>query len=778
MAPGFAAAQDPQVEKQEVIHPGLLLTPKRLSRLKEIANQQQPSWTRLILWSQQDKRKEHLPQDGPGLALAALLLDDLQPQQAQKNREAATKCAFAALKTPPLRSLAQNADLICSVALTLDWAWQGFTARERNDLADWLIKHTMRLKDQGRGCFNSAAASALKLTAYTALAIRGTHQKADEIFKFAFDTRFNREIKPCLAQLGQGGGWFEGENLGARAGYDLVCFAAVLKTAAGIDVFEKIPWFQDRLGCLIFSLLPGSNQTGYFGPLLVSPSGDQVLSPRMASDLARLQMLMITEIWPQTPMTGWARALQIDSRRPGVAPGPLLPMEFLFFDMEAKQAPLTTAPLSWFAPDVGRAYSRSDWSDRATWISFSAGPQFAINQHLDALSLVIFQQALLMPPSGGYDGLRSNYALNYGIRSLGHNTLLIKDPKEYSWYDLRGEVKPKGTFTNDGGQRAWASFDKKGKAIKNLPWTASSLKEWQANQDIYKAAEIEVLEGKPRFTYMRANATKAYQGSTKKAARVVRHLFHLRGGGPQAALAPEVVAVIDDVVLNREKAKVGFVVHFPSQPQIPLDVKPLGDGRYKGPAQELRFKTTRARLTVVPLWPAQGELHLFGGMGKAAFQVNGKTYPPKKGTRILATWRAEYTGKTGDIPKKPQVFALLPAAENAPEPPQLRLLSTQNANVKGLVVPDAKWPRIVAVRLGEPDPKADLRYLYPGGKTRHIVAGLTPNQSYHITAGRNSISIKPGKGLTSSPGGMLSFLVEPRKRNQKTDQPRQDVKAN
>jgi hypothetical protein len=705
-----------------------------------------------------------------------MVLDDLQPRQAQKLRKIATQCAFSALKTPSPRSLAQNADLICAVALTLDWAWQGFTARERNDLADWLVKHTMRLKDQGRGCFDSDSVSALKLTAYTALAVRGTHQKADDIFKLAFETRFNQEIRPCLVQLGQGGGWFEGENPGARAGYDLVCFAAVLKTAAGIDVFEKIPWFQDRLGCLIFSLLPGSNQTGYFGPLLVSPSGDQVLPPRNASDLARLQMLLITELWPNTPMSGWARALQIDSRRPGVAPGPLLAMEFLYFDVDAKQAPLTTAPLSWFAPDVGRAYSRSDWSDRATWLSFSAGPQFAIRQHLDALSLVIFHQTLLMPPSGGYDGLRSSYALNYGIRSLGQNTLLIKDPQEYSWYDLRGEVKPKGAFTNDGGQRAWSAFDKKGNAIKNLPWTASSLKEWEANRDIYKAAEIETVENKPRFTYMRANATSAYQGSTNKAARVVRHVFHLRGGGPQAALASEVVAVVDDVVLNRTKAEVGFVVHFPDQPQIPLDVKPLGDGRYKGPAQEIEFKSVRSRLQVVPLWPAQGKLHLYGGMGKAAFQVNGKTYPPQKGSRVLASWRAEFMGETGDTKDKPQVFALLPAAENAPNSPKITLLSSRDATLKGLVVHDAKWPRVVAVRLGNPDEKTELRYRYPGGKTRHVVAGLMPNQNYHITAGNNSISIKPGKGLTATPGGLLSFLVVPKSQNRQEEQ-KQEVIA-
>ena len=489
----------------------------------------------------------------------------------------------------------------------------------------------------------------------------------------------------------------------------------------------------------------------------------------------RLQLAMLAGLMPDHPMTGWALNLLLDRRAPAVLHQQYYPLEFLLLDPESNIKPMATAPLTYWAPGLGRGFSRSDWSLRATWLKLSAGPHYAYPQHLDATGLMLYRRGFLLPPAGGFDGPATDYAQNYGIRSLAHNTVIINDPEEYSWPDMRSGVKPKGTYGNDGGMRSWSLFDSQGRSVMWAPWNpdgwSQGQRAWEKFEPAYRVAGLDYVEERPRFAYLRAQATNAYRGSTLKADRVVRHVFHLRAGGPQDAAAAEVIAVVDDVSVAHERARVGYSLHFPQPPNVSGDLQDVGPGRKKGKAKGLGLVQGGARLGVLQVWPPEAMVELY--QGPAAGWVGGKNHSPKPPAKMLAENRADVypLGRTGKT--RAQVFALLPEDVNAPPLPLITPLKGAGDGVKGLVVMDPRWPRVVAVRLGAPDPGAGVTYARPSLNTRNIVAGLVPDKRYAVTVGETQIKIEPSaKGkFTSSASGALWFLATPEGAGPKAKEP-------
>ncbi len=659
------------------------------------------------------------------------------------------------------------ADPLAQVALTLDWAYPFFDQAERRGTAAWLVAQARVFKEQGRGCFDSASISALQFTTLAALAAQGLDPGARELLGLALEQRFQKEIKPGLQRAGRGGGWFEGDNLGAAAGLKLLEFAAALQSAAGINPLRDLPWFQDRLGYLTFHLLPEPEQTKSGRYRVVPPGyGDRVLSPRQAADLVRLQMLILLALRPQDPAAGWARAIFDSRQAPALTSDRLLAWEMPWLYSPSQAQPLATAPLLHVAPDTGLAVSRSDWSELGTWISFNCPPHYAGAQHLAAGGLNIFKRGLLLLPGGVYDGYATDQAQNYAIRSLAHNTVLIYDPDEYSWYDMRQGPRPKGTYANDGGQRAWATFDAQGRPETIAPWTASGWDRGPAPyselKPVYGVARLEAWYQKPRFAYLRGDMTRAYQGSTGKVERVVRHLVHLRPGGPQDAGAAEVLVVVDDIVLSRPGLRVRFSFNLPEEPKVSGSLTTVGPGRRQGLARRFRVDTPFSRLEVVCLYPRKVAMEVYGGIMEAAFWCDGANHPPQPPRVGPAPWRVEMGPLSSEGTRTVMVHCLLPAAEGDPPPPKMEMLETGDRQVLGILIHDPLRPRLVVLRLGPPSPRAQVTYPYPAGRTRHLVAGLMPSTSYQVEVGRGRIVIRPGSGgLISSSAGVLSFQVVP-----------------
>ncbi|RJX34631.1 MAG: hypothetical protein C4525_06625 [Desulfarculus sp.] len=768
----------PQVRPE---HPRLLLTSLRLQRLQELSLARSEQWRRLLSWALEPARRSAQAPDGPGLALCALVLRQKDPELSKQLAQLAVRCALNGARTGKAQSVSghgrtgQNslgdepqllraAPLVQQVALTLDWAWPAFTPEERQRVSDWLTAQAKIFSKQGLGCFDSESAAALSITALAGLAAFGSNPAAADLVNQAWQQRYRAHLRPCLLQRGQGGGWFEGDTPGARAGLDLLLFAAAFHSATGLDPTDKVTWFDDRLSYLLFHLLPGLATAQRRSYRRTAPGGDAMLPPEMAAELVRMQMLALMALRPDDPASGAARALLLDPSTPGLLYGHNYVYDFLWVDPSAPTAPLATAPLSHLAQAVGRAVLRSDWSERATWLGFSCGPHFALRQHLDAGDLLIFRGSFLLPPGGGYDGPRTSHALNYAIRSVAANTLLIHDPKEYSWYDLRAGRQPRGAYSNDGGQRAWALFGPNGQLTQSAPWTASGLDSgpapWSKLGPIYNVAQIEALEDQPRYAYLRGRATAAYDGSTHKVKRLVRHVFLLRSNGPDDAEAAEAVVVADDLVLARPGLSVRFALHFPQQPSSQRPLSKLAPGRWQGPASPLVLAAGEARLNVVPIRPADSRLEIMGGPGAASW-VDGRNYPSQAPASNSAPWRAEFVAASPASPKLPLLHVLLPADQNAPPPPAISPLNSKDEDTVGVVIKDPSWPRVLVLRLGPPSVATPIIYGYPAGYTRHLVAGLLPETEYQVQVEPERIIISPGKGIKSSRAGLLAFRVGP-----------------
>ena len=818
-------------------HPRLLLTPNDLPRLRQMAQARALRWRRLISWALEPARAGAVPQDGPGLALASLVVKEIDAELGQRLGRLAVACAlrgarFGKVQTynrgtlysktggakDPLTLLergyrilrpnykekvflpvsrytateitvdsedvknlgkASTNDtylllqdqilpaslLVRRVALTLDWAWTHFSPEQRQGLARWLISQAQYFGERGTGCFDSESAALLCMSTMAALASHGLEPSAQELLTQAWQGRYLGRMKPCLENLGAGGGWFEGATPGARAGLELVLFALTMRSGAGARQPAQVTWFNDRLSYLLFHLLPGVAKApnGQYRP--VAPGGDAVLDEVQVAEQTRMQMMGLLSLRPDDPSAGAVRALLLDGRTTTLLAHHRIFYDFLWLDPTAPTEALATVALSHQAPATGRAVLRSDWSERSTWLGFDCGPHFAMHQQLGAASFMLYRIGMLTPQGAGYDGPTTSHALNYGIRSVAHNTLLVYDPQEYSWYNMRAGNKPKGTYSNDGGQRAWALFNAKGKPIKSAPWTASGYDQgeapWTKLGDIYQVAAIETMEDKPRYAYVRGRATKAYDGSTHKLKRFVRHLFLLRGNGPDDAEAVEAVAVADDVELARRGLSVHFVLHFLQRPTPKLSLKALGRGRWRGPATSLIAETGGSSLEVVPVWPPDARLDIVGGAGKAGSWVNSRNYPPRPPTVNPAPWRAEYVKADAAVTSQPMLHVLLPDDRKDSERPGIKALQTGDSRTIGAVIKDPAWPRVLVVRLGEPGAEPPISYRYPTGRTRHLVAGLDPETSYKVTVDSLRITIQPGPGLKSSASGLLAFRVAP-----------------
>jgi hypothetical protein len=600
------------------------------------------------------------------------------------------------------------------------------------------------------------------------LAAEGESPGAKQLLKDAVQTRFTGSLLTCLNEGGKGGGWFEGDTAGARAGLYILEAAAALHTSLGLEAIKNSVWFQDRMYYLLFNLMPRPQPAGRMFYFPISQDGDRILAEKKAADLTRLQLLLLRYIMPQTKATGLVQAQLLHGRRPVVLHPADYAMEFILLDLQAYQMPMTSAPLAWHAQDVGKVYMRSDWSEMGTWLKLSAGPHFTAPQHLDAGSLQLFRMQDLVTTGGVFDSPASKHALNYAVRSLAQSTLRIIDPDEYSWYQLAEGKKPKGAYANDGGQTAFALYKANGGLDKSLPWAPKSWAEFKKSRDIYTPGKISIFETHKRYTYSAADITAAYKGSSQKANRVVRHVIHLLPGGPQDAQAAEVVAVLDDVRLNREAAEVRFVAHMPGKPELPSGLDQTGEGRYSGPIGKLRFLGATGRLDIQAVYPPGVKLHLFGEPGKAASWVNGRNYPPRKKAPKVTSWRMELGQSDAKGKERPMVTALLPAAPDAPAPPQITPLASSQKDTVGMVIHDARWPRVVALKLGPPLKQGELVYQYPSGNSRHLVLGVAPQTGFDITVQADRVVIKPGKALESSKAGTLAFVIEPQKEVEKT----------
>ena len=116
--------------------------------------------------------------------------------------------------------------------------------------------------------------------------------------------------------------------------------------------------------------------------------------------------------------------------------------DFLWHDTSVRPGDAAHFKLSHVSTGPGYVYARSSWGEDATYFFFKCGDRFTAHQHLDVNHFLIYKYDELAGDGGNYDSFGSNHDVNYHIRSIAHNTMLVYDPAEMSWQGAARDLLP------------------------------------------------------------------------------------------------------------------------------------------------------------------------------------------------------------------------------------------------------------------------------------------------------------------------------------------------
>ena len=251
------------------------------------------------------------------------------------------------------------------------------------------------------------------------------------------------------------------------------------------------------------------------------------------------------------------------------------------------------------------AYIHSDWSPTETFISFRAGQTFTHHGHYDAGHFSLFKKEPLAINSSTYGaGYTKPHRLNYAIRTVAKNSLLIMRPGE--------EVKPNRFFSQnvaDGGQRV----------IIPTGSSVRSVADWAAKRKsgpYFSGGQIDSFEYRnDRFVYISSDLTKAYNtperdegGRGGKVREVRRRMVYL--------FNEDRLIVNDRIVSTDASYMKKWLLHTVNKPKL-NDERVLKGTRRNGISESTAAVATIRNgdgyLRVDRLYPQDAVIRLVGG---------------------------------------------------------------------------------------------------------------------------------------------------------------------
>jgi hypothetical protein len=274
-------------------------------------------------------------------------------------------------------------------------------------------------------------------------------------------------------------------------------------------------------------------------------------------------------------------------------------LEFLWNDTEViprdpALAEPAELPRQRFFSGVGHLVMRSGWKPDSTWIEFDCGPYFSKHQHLSQNHFSIYHRGYLAIDSGAdYTDTESPHYLNYYRRTVAHNSMLVYDPREKSfWSDNVVDA------ANDGGQRMdSARF-----------WnTIRSVGDWERTRQLWDLGTMRVVDYEPgAYHYALGDATTAY--SPAKLKRFTRELLYIP--------ASDVLFIFDRVVSTNPDFRKVWLLHGVNEPSFVASGEsgPHGATNYED-ASSFRFNDSGGELLVHCLLPEKRLVTKRGGPG-------------------------------------------------------------------------------------------------------------------------------------------------------------------
>jgi len=529
------------------------------------------------------------------------------------------------------------------VALVYDLFFERISPADRQRMIAWLNPHLETFRDD-ESPFHNSCLSKILCYVRCAYATWGENPRAREFRDYTLRKLYEVDVLPVLVEFGAGGGWTECGWYQRHCVWHLVEALELARRVEGYDGFQKAPsFFYQRLAYDLAQSYPTPRADG---TERFPEEGDGGDAYWWGDESVRHARTVLAQYFRGSPL---ARAVA-NQRAAGPLPAARLP-NFLYEEPAEEPLPMETVPTAHLAAGVGKVYARSDWSPEATWFRFECGPYFSAHQHYDVNHFEVFRGEPLLTESGEYRW-GGPHALNWYVRTIAHNSLLVHLPGE-SWTRMRDGG---GTKTeNDGGQ------------AKRWDWVSYSLEEWKSHPE-YQRGRIIAYQSRPEYLYVAGDGTAAY--GPEKLRSWIRQIVFLR---------PHTFVIFDRVEVVKPEYEKTWLLHMQQEPEIAGHVVTVTNGP--------------GRLTMQTLLPERASIEKAEGYGYRGVEFEA---PRNHHSEFSRRWRVEV---------KP--------AEAQAEDLFLHVLSTEGVPETALIREGGEGGagRVLCVRVGE----CELRFHRVGG---------------------------------------------------------------
>ncbi|MBN2328214.1 MAG: heparinase II/III family protein [Candidatus Omnitrophica bacterium] len=448
------------------------------------------------------------------------------------------------------------------------------------------------------------------------------------------EREFKERAAPALELAGEGGGWAEGYYIHYWL-YEWLFFCEAARYCENLDYYALAPrFFKKRAVAGMFEMYPGISDYGSRRPIPMGDGGGRVFGGDRDKALSARRILV--NHYRDDP---WHQAVHaFNESTPRSSVGNFAYKDFLWRDATVKEGDLHQFQLSHYSPGAGFIYARSSWEEDATYFFFHCGDRFTAHQHLDVGHFLIYKHEELIGDGGHYDSFGSVHDVNYHLRTIAHNTLLIFDPFE-TWEGIRA-----GSVTgNDGGQsHDWPHHN----------GAVSDAEAWRQGRELYDLGDIVDFEDHGNYLYAAADCTRAY--SPSKLECFTRQIVFIR---------PGTFIIFDRVRSARDELKKTFLLQAMKTPAMNETNMNIVNGK--------------GRLFIQTLLPANPVISLINN--EQLYRYGGKTYLPERDTGPAPECRIEISPS---VPSSTDYFLhILTAADSSVSSAPEWLMQNESAQV-------------------------------------------------------------------------------------------------
>jgi hypothetical protein len=419
------------------------------------------------------------------------------------------------------------------VILTYDFFHESISCEDREAMIIWMNAHLDSFTDDENAFHNSTLS---KILCYLRIAYGtwGENPAAEDFRAHALERLYEGRIVPVLREFGAEGGFTECGWYCRHCLWHLVQAFELARRLDGYDGYRAAPeFFYRRMAYEMLQPYPGLLPNGserYAG----EGDGNYRYSNNM--EFPRLMRTVIAQYFRGSELSRY-----VASRRRRGSNADIRLLDFLYEEEPDEPLAMSAFPLAHCASGIGKVFARGDWSDDATWLRFECGDWWNQHQHFEAGNFEIFRREPLATESGEYTDWDSPHALNWLIRTVAHNCILVYQPDE----TFRNVRNRQGLpCANDGGQA-------------NDVFYVATLDQWKARREQFARGRIMAYRDRPEFMYVAGDCTKAYAQS--KVSLCLRQIVFLR---------PHTIVILDRVVSTRPEYEKTWLLHCRNEPEI------------------------------------------------------------------------------------------------------------------------------------------------------------------------------------------------------------------